>query len=436
MMKFTRQDFPRDFLFGAATSAYQIEGHQFGGAGETHWDTFSRQPGKVDRQENGALACDHYHRYPEDFALLQDAGFDSYRFSTSWARVMPDGRTVNMQGLDFYDRLVDSMLEHNLKPAATLYHWELPVALAEQGGWCNRDIADWFANFTEVIMGRIGDRMFSVAPINEPWCVTWLSHYMGYHAPGLRDITAAAQSMHHVMLAHGRAIQTMRDLGINNLGAVFNMEYANPADNTAEAERAASLYDGIYNRFFISGALRKEYPADVLAGLEPHLPDGWQDDLDVISAPVDWVGINYYTRKNIAFDNTPWPSLAELEGPLPKTAMDWEIYPEGLDFFLRRTHAEYSRGLPIYITENGMASFSGLDDSDRIDYLDAHLKVAQEAISDGVPLAGYYFWSLMDNYEWTKGYDLRFGLLHVDFDSLERCPKASYQAIKTALQRY
>jgi beta-glucosidase len=434
-MIFKRSNFPEDFLFGAATSAYQIEGHQFGGAGETHWDTFSRIPGKVDRQENGALACDHYHRYPEDFALMREAGFDSYRFSTSWARVMPDGRTVNPQGLDFYDRLVDSMLEHNLKPAATLYHWELPSALAESGGWCNRDIAHWFADFTTAIMGRIGDRMFSVAPINEPWCVTWLSHYMGYHAPGLCDIGAAAQSMHHVMLAHGTAIQIMRNLGINNLGAVFNMEYANPADNSPEAERAASLYDGIYNRFFISGALRGEYPADVLAGLEPHLPDGWQDDFDVISAPVDWVGINYYTRKNIAFDNTPWPSLAELEGPLPKTAMDWEIYPEGLAFFLRRTHAEYSRGLPIYITENGMASFSGLDDNDRIDYLDAHLKVAREAISDGVPLAGYYFWSLMDNYEWTKGYDLRFGLLHMDFKTLQRSPKASYQAIKQALQR-
>jgi beta-glucosidase len=435
MMRFTRKDFPDGFLFGAATSAYQIEGHQFGGAGETHWDTFSRQPGKVERQENGALACDHYHRYPEDFALLQDAGFDSYRFSTSWARVMPDGRTVNMQGLDFYDRLVDSMLEHQLKPAATLYHWELPVALAEQGGWCNRDIADWFTNFTEVIMGRIGDRMFSVAPINEPWCVSWLSHYLGHHAPGLCDIGAAAHAMHHVLLAHGSAISTMRSLGMTNLGGVFNMEYANPADDSPESARAASLYDGIFNRFFLSGVLRGEYPSDVLEGLEPHLPAGWQKDLDCISAPLDWVGINYYTRKNIKFDNTPWPSLSEINGPLPKTAMDWEIYPEGLAYFLRRTHREYSKGLPIYITENGMASYSGLNDLDRIEYLDDHLDAALHAIDEGIPLAGYFFWSLLDNYEWSKGYDPQFGLVHVDFNSLDRTPKSSYQAIKAAIKK-
>ncbi|MDB2369291.1 family 1 glycosylhydrolase, partial [Octadecabacter sp.] len=216
-MNFTRSDFPDGFLFGTATSAYQIEGHSFGGAGKTHWDTFAATPGNVVRAENGAVACDHYHRWETDLDLIADAGFDAYRFSTSWARVMPDGVTVNPEGLDFYDRLTDGMLARGLKPCATLYHWELPCALADKGGWTNPDIAKWFGDFTETVMGRIGDRMYSVAPINEPWCVGWLSHFLGHHAPGLRDIRATARAMHHVLLAHGTAIQTMRSLGMDNL---------------------------------------------------------------------------------------------------------------------------------------------------------------------------------------------------------------------------
>jgi len=208
MMRFKRSDFPKDFLFAAATSSYQIEGHAHGDAGPTHWDSFAATPGNVVGGEDGALACDHYNRYQEDFALMQSAGFDGYRFSTSWARVLPDGRgTPNAKGLDFYDRLVDSMLEHDLKPMATLYHWELPSALADQGGWCNPDIAHWFADFTDIIMRRIGDRVFSVAPINEPWCVGWLGHFTGDHAPGMRDIRATAHAMHHVLKAHERAIR-------------------------------------------------------------------------------------------------------------------------------------------------------------------------------------------------------------------------------------
>ena len=223
-MQFTRSDFPEGFQFGVATSAYQIEGHAFGGAGATHWDSFAATPGNVVRAENGARGCDHYHLYEQDLDLVADASFDCYRFSTSWARVLPEGRgPVNQAGLDFYDRLTDAMLERGIKPCATLYHWELPSPLADLGGWRNRDIAGWFADFTQIIMGRIGDRMHSVAPINEPWCVSWLSHFLGQHAPGLRDIRATARAMHHVLLSHGRAIEVMRGLGMSNLGAVFNM---------------------------------------------------------------------------------------------------------------------------------------------------------------------------------------------------------------------
>ncbi|MDP4031929.1 MAG: GH1 family beta-glucosidase [Pseudorhodobacter sp.] len=436
-----RATFPQGFLFGAATSSYQIEGHGFGGAGRTHWDDFAATPGNVVRAENGARACDHYHRWPADLDLVAGANLDVYRFSTSWARVMPEGRgAANAEGLDFYDRLVDGMLERGLKPAATLYHWELPSPLADLGGWRNRDIASWFADYVAVIMARIGDRLWSAAPINEPWCVAWLAHFLGQHAPGLRDIRATARAMHHVGLAHGRAIQVMRGLGMKNLGAVCNLEYATAADDTPEAAAAARLYDGIYNRWFLSAMFQKQYPADVLNGLGPHMPADWQDDMDTIAVPLDWVGLNYYTRKLIAPDPGPWPAYRELPGPLAKTQMGWEIFPEGLDYFLRRVAAEYTHDLPLHVTENGMANADVLragavDDPARIGFLEAHLVAVQRAIAAGVPVAGYYVWSLMDNYEWSLGYEKRFGLVHVDFESLQRTPKASYHALTRALAR-
>jgi beta-glucosidase len=438
MMGFKRADFPEGFLFAAATSSYQIEGHSFGGAGPTHWDSFAATPGNVVRGEHGGVACDHYHRFEEDLDLAAAMNLDGYRFSTSWARVLPEGRgQPNEDGLDFYDRLVDAMLERGLKPMATLYHWELPQALADLGGWRNRDIAHWFADFTTLIMGRIGDRVFSAAPINEPWCVGWLSHFEGHHAPGLRDIRATAHAMHHVMTGHGRAIQAMRALGMQNLGAVCNFEFAAPADNSPEAAKAAQLYDGYYNRFFLGGLFKGAYPEDVMEGLAPHMPAGWEDDFDLIGQPLDWLGLNYYTRKLIAPTDGLWPSHAPVEGPLPKTQMGWEIYPEGLHHFLTWVDANYSDGLPLYVTENGMANADSLgrDDLERIDYLNGHVAAARRAIKDGVPLKGYTFWSLLDNYEWALGYEKRFGLIHVDFETLERAPKASYFALQAALAR-
>ena len=436
MMNFQRADFPADFLFAAATSSYQIEGHAQGGAGPTHWDSFAATPGNVHRADSGALACDHYHRYAQDFSLMQAAGFDGYRFSTSWARVLPEGRgQPNVEGLDFYDRLVDSMLAHHLKPMATLYHWELPAALADLGGWRNPDIAHWFADFTHLIMSRIGDRVFSAAPLNEPWCVAWLGHFTGDHAPGLRDIRATAHAMHHVLKAHGSAIGVMRALGMRNLGGVFNFEYVHPADDSAEAAQAAARYDQAYNHFFLSGVFKGTYPAAVLEGLEPHMPKGWQDDFALIGAPLDWCGLNYYTCKRVSHAPGAWPNWGASPGPLPKTQMGWEIYPEGLTHFLRMVHEGYTQGLPLYITENGMAHAGapGEPDHARMAYLDAHLAAARDAMAAGVPLAGYTFWSLLDNYEWALGYDKRFGLVHVDFETFQRTPKASYHALAAAL---
>ncbi|MGJ8610603.1 MAG: GH1 family beta-glucosidase [Octadecabacter sp.] len=439
-MNFSRSDFPKDFTFGAATSAYQIEGHAQGGAGSTHWDTFAATPGNVVRAENGDRACDHYTRFGEDFDLMQAAGFDAYRFSTSWARVMPDGVTPNQKGLDYYDRLTDAMLERGLAPYVTLYHWELPSALADKGGWRSADMPKWFGDYTACIMGRIGDRMAAAAPINEPWCVGWLSHFLGHHAPGLRDIRATARAMHHILVSHGTAIETMRGLGMKNLGGVFNMEWAEPANDTPEARAAADLYDGYYNRFFMDGVFKGTYPDNVMDGLGQHMPDGWQDDFPTIQAPLDWVGINYYTRKLIGPNDGPWPAHHEVEGPLPKTQMDWEIYPDGLYNFLTRTAREYTGDLPLYVTENGLANADVIqngvvDDPERIDYVNKHMAAVLRAINDGAPVQGYFLWSLLDNYEWSLGYEKRFGLIHMDFDTLKRTPKASYHALKSALER-
>lgn len=436
---FRRTDFPQGFQFGASTAAYQIEGSSFGGAGRCHWDDFAATPGNVVRAEDGSVACDHYHRWQEDLDLIKAAGFDAYRFSASWARVLPEGRGApNPEGLDFYERLVDGLLERGIKPMLTLYHWELPSALADKGGWRNRDIAKWFADYAEVLMARIGDRIWKTATINELWCVSFLSHFLGLHAPGVRDIRAAARAMHHVLLAHGTATQALRARGFGDIGAVCNFTYAEPASGSADDIEAAATFDDYYNNFFISGFFRKQYPERITRALGQYLPDRWQDDMDVIGTPVDWLGVNYYTREIIAAEPGPWPALKSVEGPLPKTQMGWEIYPEGLLYFLRRCHSDFSGDLPLYITENGMANADvvqggAVNDAPRIDYLDRHFNAARQALAEGVPLKGYFVWSLMDNYEWAQGYEKRFGLVHVDFKTLERTPKASYHALKAAL---
>ncbi len=437
----TRKDFPEGFTFGAATAAYQIEGHAFGGAGRTHWDDFAETPGNVVNAETGAVACDHYHRWEEDLDLLKAGNFDAYRFSASWARVMPEGRgPVNDDGLDFYDRLVDGMLARGIKPALTLYHWELPSALADLGGWRNRDIANWLADYAQVIWSRLGDRIWSVAPINEPWCVAWLSHFLGIHAPGQRDIRAAARAMHHVCLAHGTTVSALRAAGAGNIGAVFNFEHALPADTSPETAKATATYDAIYNRWFAGGVFRKSYPAEALEGLLPHMPTGWEKDFEVIGQPLDWCGVNYYTCKRVTHAPGPWPNTGDGIGTLPKTDMGWEIHPEGLHHFLMRLARDYTGELPLYITENGMAApdrplGNRIEDDDRIDYYLVHLREVLRAIADGAPVKGYFAWSLLDNYEWAMGYGKRFGLVRVDFDSLNRTPKASYEAFQKALAR-
>lgn len=436
---FYRSDFHKDFVFGTASSSYQIEGHGFGGAGKTHWDTFASTPGNVRNMENGEIACDHFHRYKDDLKLVSSLGLDAWRFSTSWARIFPESMNEpNQEGLDFYDRLVDEILACGLKPFLTLYHWELPSYISDLGGWVNRDIASWFGQFASTMGNLLGDRVHSIAPINEPWCVAWLGHFTGQHAPGIRDIRATARAMHHVLLAHGTAICELRAINAANLGLVVNFEYAQPANNSKAAISKAKLYDEIYNRWFLGGVQKREYPKVALSYLEEHLPRDWENDFDIIGEPVDWIGINYYTRKLIAAGGEEFPGWIEQEGTLPKTGMGWEIYPQGLGHFLRWVAKDYANGLPIFVTENGMADTSNdyskvISDVARQNFLRDHIQVVKAVISEGIDIKGYFIWSLLDNYEWSLGYDKRFGLVHVNYDTQVRTPKATCEALRNSL---
>ena len=442
MSKLSRNNFPPSFRFGVATSAYQIEGHRFGGAGSTHWDTFAATPGNVIGMDDGSVACDHYHRYGEDLDLLKDGGFDAYRFSTSWARVLPEGRgPINEEGLDFYERLLDAILDRGIEPHLTLYHWELPSALADLGGWANGDIANWFADYSEIVMGRLGDRIKSVATINEPWCVSYLSHFAGAHAPGLRDIRATARSMHHVLLAHGNALERLRGFEHKNLGIVLNFEHSEPASGSPKDVDAAARWNSLFNRWFIEGITKGDYPIKTMAILEPHLPKNWRDDMPAISQPLDWLGVNYYTRKILKdAPKAGWPGVEVVQGPLDKTQMGWEVYPDGLYETLTWLKRNYVADLPMVVSENGMAwddrvVDGSVHDEVRSSFIRAHLEASLKAISDGVNLQGFFYWSLLDNFEWAEGYAKRFGLIHVDFKTQKRTPKASFNMLKELMTR-
>ena len=434
MFTFSKKDFG-EFIFGAATAAYQIEGGQDAGQGMSIWDSFAATGRNVVGQETGEIACDHYNRWPEDLDLLKGAGFDAYRFSFAWPRILPQGTgAINQDGLDYYDRLIDGMLERDLKPFATLYHWDLPSALQDKGGWLNRDIANWLADYAELVYQKFGSRLSKIATINEPWCVSFLSHYLGVHAPGYRDLRATARAMHHVLLAHGTTIERLRGLGANDLGIVLNLEFAKEATQSAEDVAAADLWDSIYNKWFLGGVFKQNYPQNVMDVLEPYMPDNYQDDMLTIGTKLDWLGINYYTRSHMKHDaSVPNFQIASVPGPLEKTDLGWEIYPQGLTELLKRVANDYT-DLPLYVTENGLADAALFDDQLRVKYYDQHYKAALQAKQEGVDLRGYFAWSLLDNYEWAEGYDKRFGMVYVDYETQKRTPKTSYHAFQELLK--
>jgi len=438
--------FPPGFLWGAATASYQIEGGvSEGGRGPSIWDTFARQPGKILGDVTGDVACDHFHRYAEDVTLMADIGLPAYRFSISWSRVMPDGKNVSQQGLDYYRRLVDELHTKEIEPVVTLYHWDLPQSLEDDGGWRSRELVKYFVAYAEAVHGALGDRVRQWTTINEPFCSAFLGYGSGIHAPGHVDPAAALVAAHHQLLAHGTALAALRAAATpdQQFSLALNFSPALADGYGPEYAEAARKWDGMHNRFFLDPVLGKGYPGDVLAdvahvgGLESAIKDG---DLEMISEPVDWLGVNYYSPTRVkplddpqAPSNCPLPGLRGLDvtpprGPL--TSFGWEQDPGSLTELLRWLNW-HTGGLPLIVAENGAAFEDKVDargqvrDAERINYIDKHLRAVHAAIEGGADVRGYLLWSLLDNFEWTMGYSQRFGIVHVDFETQRRTLKDS-----------
>ena len=417
----------RRFLWGAATSAYQIEGAAGeDGRGPSIWDTFCRIPGAIADGSSGDIACDHYHRSESDLDLIAELGLEAYRFSIAWPRVQPAGAgAINPRGLDFYERLVDGLLQRGVQPFVTIYHWDLPQALQDRGGWGARDTALRFADYAALVGRRLGDRVASIATHNEPWIVAELGHRTGVHAPGLRERRLAMQVMHHLLLGHGLAVQALRAVDARlPLGIVLNAAPVHPASGHAADVAQARLEDGLLVRWSLDALMHGRYPADVLEHLGDDAPAVRGGELDSVREPIDFLGINYYSRQLASAD-------ARRPGPTSRvvTDMGWEVFPQGLTELLLRLHRDY-RLPPIYITECGAACRDQLDDGRvhdeaRIDFIRQHIAAVERAVDAGVDVRGFFVWSLLDNFEWANGYRKRFGIVHVDYPTQRRVPKDS-----------
>jgi beta-glucosidase len=425
--------FPPGFVWGTATSAYQIEGATtVGGRGRSIWDSFCAVPGAVRNGDTGDIACDFYHRYPADIAIMRELGIDTFRFSIAWPRVIPDGRgRVESRGLDFYDRLVDALLSAGIRPLVNLYHWDLPQSLEDAGGWVRRETADAFAEYAAVVAHRLADRVHDWTTHNEPYCTAWLGYADGVHAPGRRDRGAAIAAAHHVLLSHGWAAQQIRsESARSRVGIILDSWPAHPATDAPADAEAAARADAIRNRLWFEPVLLGAYPQAALDALAPHRPPVRTGDLAAIATPLDFLGVNCYSRTIVRA--TPDGQSVEVRAPSGRlTDMGWEVYPDGLLEVLRRAHFEY-HAPPLYVTENGaaFADVPGHDgrirDTERIEYLNAHIGVVARALAEGIPVHGYFVWSLLDNFEWSLGYSKRFGLVYVDYPTLTRIPKDSF----------
>ncbi len=424
---------PRDdFVWGAATASYQIEGAtNADGRGESVWDRFAATPGKVRNGDSGEIACDFYHRYRDDVALMRELGLDAFRFSIAWPRVVPDGRGhVSAAGLDFYDRLVDELLAAGIEPFATLFHWDTPQALEDAGGWPARATAEAFVEYTEVVVDRLGDRVRRWTTHNEPWVYAWLGHAVGEHAPGRTSEADAVAAAHHLLLSHGWAVQAIRRASPDaEVGISLNLAHSYPASASPEDEAAAWKVDGEGNRWFLDPIFNGSYPPDLLernAIAGPFVENG---DLEAIASPIDFLGINNYFRFIVGAGADGPRMVSDPEAP--HTDMGWEVYPDGLHALLTRVADDYAP-TAIYVTENGAAfgdvrSHDGrVRDPERIAYLQSHIAAVERALDAGVPVKGYFVWSFLDNFEWAHGYSKRFGLVYVDYPTLERVPKDSF----------
>jgi beta-glucosidase len=427
--------FPADFVWGVATSAYQIEGaHDVDGRAPSIWDTFCRQPGVIAGGDNGDVACDHYHRWREDLDLVQDIGASAYRFSISWPRVIPGGTgAVNQKGLDFYSALVDRLLTKGITPFVTLYHWDLPQAQQDKGGWPARDTAYAFADYASVVAAALGDRVTHWSTLNEPLCSAWLGHLEGVMAPGVKDIAAAVPASFHLHLGHGLGVQAIRAAAAvtPSVGIVNNLSPAYPASDRPEDVAAAERADGHTNRWWLDPIHGRGYPADMVEvyGVEPPVQG---NDLEVIAQPLDHLGVNYYFREVVA-DNPAGAGARVSNTPVPgatRTAMGWEVFPQGLEDILVRVTEDYAPA-KIYVTESGsawdddVAADGSVNDVQRADYLESHIAAVSGARRRGAPVEGYFAWSLLDNFEWAFGYEKRFGLVAVDYATQRRTVKTS-----------
>ena len=420
--------FPANFVWGVATSAFQIEGAaSLDGKGLSNWDTFCRRPGAIADASNGDIACDHYHRWASDLDIVQNLGVDAYRFSVSWPRVQPAGSGAwNSAGLGFYDRLVDGMLARGLAPYLTLHHWDLPQALQDQGGWANRDTVYRFVDYAQGVARRLGDRVASISTHNEPWVMATLGYETGIFAPGIQDRRQAMQAAHHLLLSHGLATQALRATGCRSpLGIVLNLSPVQPATAAPADMAQARLEDGRLLRWYTDPLFHGRYPQDIVDFLGADAPQVHAGDLAAIAQPMDFLGLNYYSRAVVSAQGA-WDVK---QSGLALTDMGWEIYPQGLTELLLRLHRDY-RVPPLFVTENGGAFKDTLQDgriqdSARTAYIAAHIAAVGEAMRQGVPMAGYMVWSLMDNFEWASGYAKRFGIVHVDYATQQRTLKDS-----------
>jgi beta-glucosidase len=432
--------FPIDFCWGAATAAYQIEGAwNVDGRGESIWDRFSHTSGKVAHGDTGDIACDHYHRWPEDVTLMQQLGLHAYRFSISWPRIFPSGGgRINQRGLDFYRRLLDALHTVHIAPVVTLYHWDLPQALQDRGGWANRDTAYRFAEYANTLFDQIGDQVAQWHTLNEPAIISYIGYAHGSKAPGTRRFWQLGKVIHHLLLAHGLTVQAYRTYRQplpgrlpTGIGIVLNLRIGHPQSASQRDHRAAARLDVLWNRMFLDPLFRGHYPEEGLRFLRRRgiIVDPLPSDLERIAAPIDLLGLNVYTRSVVAARRDPLLGARFIPTPGPTTAMGWEIYPPALYETLRLA-ASYT-DLPLYIAENGAAfndevkADGSIDDQDRIAFLDSYIAEARRAIADGINLKGYFLWSLLDNFEWEEGYQRRFGIIHIDFPSGRRTLKRS-----------
>jgi beta-glucosidase len=426
--------FPQGFLWGTATASFQIEGYtQADGRGESIWDRYCATPGKIVNGDTGDPACESYVRYPEDIALMQELGLNAYRFSLAWPRIIPDGDgAINPRGLDYYSRLVDALLEAGIRPFATLYHWDLPQALMDRGGWGNRATIDAFARYAEAAVSHLGDRVKDWMTFNEPWCVSFIGHYIGRHAPGLQDHRLAIQVSHNLHVAHGRGMQIIRQCSPGGRGGiVLNMEASYPMMDTEADHRAAELNHQQFNRWFLDPVVGRGYPPAAWESYQGELPDVEPGDMELIDQGLDFLGLNYYSRKVLHDPSGGEGPILHRRDENNVTVRDWEIYPQGMYDLLAWLHRDYPEIPEIYITENGMArdDVVGADgqvhDPERIEFLKQHFAAAHAAIQDGVPVRGYFVWSLMDNFEWAFGTSSRFGVTYTDFETQQRIVKDS-----------